>query len=80
MILVIFCPCVLSLSTSTIMVGQKISLATMERESNDLADEGKTPMYLSANIDLARIIAVRDALKKIISINEILIYRKGIYS
>ena len=36
----------------------------MEKESDRLADEGKTPMYLSVDGELAGIIAVADTLKE----------------
>ena len=47
-----------------LMVEQKIDLSTMEKESDRLADEGKTPMYLSIDGELAGIIAVADTLKE----------------
>ena len=39
-------------------------MQSMEKESNRLADEGKTPMYLSVDGELAGIIAVADTLKE----------------
>ena len=47
-----------------LMLEQKIDLSSMEKESNRLADEGKTPMYLSVDGELAGIIAVADTLKE----------------
>lgn len=47
-----------------LMLEQKIDLSSMEKESDRLADEGKTPMYLSINGELAGIIAVADTLKE----------------
>lgn len=47
-----------------LMVDQKIDLTKMEKESDRLADEGKTPMYLSVDGELAGIIAVADTLKE----------------
>lgn len=47
-----------------LMLEQKIDLSSMEKESDRLADEGKTPMYLSINGKLAGIIAVADTLKE----------------
>ncbi|PRY76818.1 heavy metal translocating P-type ATPase [Alkalibacterium olivapovliticus] len=47
-----------------LMVEQKIDLSSMEKESDRLADEGKTPMYLSIDGELAGIIAVADTLKE----------------
>ena len=47
-----------------LMLEQKIDLSSMEKESDRLADEGKTPMYLSVDGELAGIIAVADTLKK----------------
>src|SRR5699024_9630205 len=41
-----------------------IDLSSMEKESDRLADEGKTPMYLSIDGELAGIIAVADTLKE----------------
>ena len=46
------------------MVDKKIDLTKMEKESDRLADEGKTPMYLSVDGELAGIIAVADTLKE----------------
>ena len=46
-----------------LMVDRKIDLSKMETESDRLADEGKTPMYLSVDGELAGIIAVADTLK-----------------
>lgn len=47
-----------------LMLEQKIDLSSMEKESDRLADEGKTPMYLSVDGKLAGIIAVADTLKE----------------
>lgn len=47
-----------------LMLEQKIDLSSMEKESDLLADEGKTPMYLSVDGELAGIIAVADTLKE----------------
>lgn len=47
-----------------LMLEQKINLSSMEKESDRLADEGKTPMYLSVDGELAGIIAVADTLKE----------------
>lgn len=47
-----------------LMVDRKIDLTKMEKESDRLADEGKTPMYLSVDGELAGIIAVADTLKE----------------
>ena len=47
-----------------LMLEQKIDLSSMEKESDRLADEGKTPMYLSIDGELAGIIAVADTLKE----------------
>ncbi|MDE1549775.1 heavy metal translocating P-type ATPase [Jeotgalibaca caeni] len=47
-----------------LMIEQKIDLSSMEKESDRLADEGKTPMYLSVDGELAGIIAVADTLKE----------------
>ena len=47
-----------------LMQEQKIDLSSMEKESDRLADEGKTPMYLSVDGELAGIIAVADTLKE----------------
>ncbi|MDR1399208.1 MAG: heavy metal translocating P-type ATPase [Treponema sp.] len=41
-----------------------ISLAELERESDRLASEGKTPMYVALDGKLAGIVAVADVLKK----------------
>lgn len=47
-----------------LMIDRKIDLTKMEKESDRLADEGKTPMYLSVDGKLAGIIAVADTLKE----------------
>ena len=47
-----------------LMLEQKIDLSSMQKESDRLADEGKTPMYLSVDGELAGIIAVADTLKE----------------
>ncbi|WP_072695709.1 heavy metal translocating P-type ATPase [Marinilactibacillus sp. 15R] len=47
-----------------LMVEQNIDLSSMEKESDRLADEGKTPMYLSIDGELAGIVAVADTLKE----------------
>ncbi|HFI0096990.1 TPA: copper-translocating P-type ATPase [Streptococcus suis] len=47
-----------------LMLEQKIDLSSMEKGSDRLADEGKTPMYLSVDGELAGIIAVADTLKE----------------
>lgn len=47
-----------------LMLEQKIDLSSIEKESDRLADEGKTPMYLSVDGELAGIIAVADTLKE----------------
>lgn len=47
-----------------LMLEQKIDLSSVEKESDRLADEGKTPMYLSVDGELAGIIAVADTLKE----------------
>lgn len=47
-----------------LMIDRKIDLTIMEKESDRLADEGKTPMYLSVDGELAGIIAVADTLKE----------------
>ncbi|GEK91740.1 heavy metal translocating P-type ATPase [Alkalibacterium kapii] len=47
-----------------LMVEQNIDLSEMENSSDRLADEGKTPMYLSVDGKLAGIIAVADTLKE----------------
>ncbi|MDK4451563.1 heavy metal translocating P-type ATPase [Enterococcus casseliflavus] len=47
-----------------LMLEQKIDLSSVEKESDRLADEGKTPMYLSVDRELAGIIAVADTLKE----------------
>ena len=47
-----------------LMLEQKIDLSSMEKESDRLADEGKTPMYLSIDGELAGIVAVADTLKE----------------
>ena len=46
------------------MIDRKIDLTKLEKESDRLADEGKTPMYLSVDGELAGIIAVADTLKE----------------
>ncbi|SFC69255.1 Cu+-exporting ATPase [Alkalibacterium subtropicum] len=47
-----------------LMTEQGFSIAEMEEIANQLADEGKTPMYLAVNDTVEGIIAVADTLKE----------------
>ena len=47
-----------------LMDEQNISLAGMEEISDSLAEEGKTPMYVAINGELAGIVAVADVVKE----------------
>ncbi len=47
-----------------LMIEKKISLENLEGESNRLAKEGKTPMYIAINNRIAGIIAVADTVKE----------------
>ncbi|QSX08084.1 copper-translocating P-type ATPase [Alkalibacter rhizosphaerae] len=47
-----------------LMVDQTIDLSSMEKESDRLAEEGKTPMYVAVDGKLAGIIAVADVVKE----------------
>ena len=42
----------------------KVSLENLEEVSNRLAEEGKTPMYISIDNKIAGIIAVADTVKE----------------
>ncbi|MFP3154326.1 heavy metal translocating P-type ATPase [Lachnospiraceae bacterium ZAX-1] len=46
-----------------LMEERKISLSALEQESDNLAGEGKTPMYIAFNGQLAGIVAVADVVK-----------------
>ncbi len=52
------------LGNEKLMRNKEISLAKLEAESNRLAVEGKTPMYIAVNNELAGIIAVADVVKE----------------
>ncbi|WP_315116287.1 heavy metal translocating P-type ATPase [uncultured Clostridium sp.] len=52
------------LGNKKLMVENNISLDNMEDRSNKLAEEGKTPMYVSVDNKLAGIIAVADTVKE----------------
>lgn len=47
-----------------LMTEQNFSIAEMEEKANQLADEGKTPMYLAIDDTVEGIIAVADTLKE----------------
>ncbi|MBF7095570.1 heavy metal translocating P-type ATPase [Alkalibacter mobilis] len=47
-----------------LMTDRKISLTSLENESDRLAGEGKTPMYIAVDGNLAGIIAVADVVKE----------------
>lgn len=51
------------LGNKKLMEERKISLADLANESDRLADEGKTPMYIALNGQLSGIIAVADVVK-----------------
>lgn len=51
------------LGNKKLMDDKKIAI-TLQNESDRLAEEGKTPMYVSVNDDLAGIIAVADVMKE----------------
>lgn len=52
------------LGNKKLMKDRNIDLSTLEEASNKLASEGKTPMYISIDNQLAGIIAVADIVKK----------------
>ena len=52
------------LGNKKLMLDRKISLEDLESESDKLADEGKTPMYIAIDNKLAGIIAVADVVKE----------------
>lgn len=54
---------VYSLGNKKMMDNQQISLAELAGQSDTLASEGKTPMYVAKNDDLMGIIAVADTVK-----------------
>ena len=47
-----------------LMVDRNISLESLEKDSNRLAEEGKTPMYVAFDNKIAGIIAVADTVKE----------------
>lgn len=53
----------LLLGNKKLMDERNISLSEMEKDSDRLAEEGKTPMYIAMNNELAGIIAVADVVK-----------------
>lgn len=54
----------LLLGNRKLMVDRNISLAELESHSDKLASEGKTPMYIAMNAEIAGIIAVADVVKQ----------------
>ncbi len=54
----------LLLGNKKLMEDRKIDLLHLEKESDRLASEGKTPMYIAVNNQLAGIIAVADIIKE----------------
>lgn len=54
----------LLLGNSKLMIDRKIDLLSLEKESAGLASEGKTPMYIAIDDQLAGIIAVADVIKE----------------
>ena len=46
------------------MVDHNISIADLEQQANTLAEEGKTPMYIAIESEIAGIIAVADVVKE----------------
>lgn len=52
------------LGNKKLMVDRNIGLGNAEQESDRLAEEGKTPMYIAMNGELAGIIAVADVVKE----------------
>ena len=55
---------VMLLGNRKLMIESKISLENLEKTSNKLAGEGKTPMYVTINGRIAGIIAVADTVKE----------------
>jgi Cu+-exporting ATPase len=53
----------LLLGNKKLMDERNISLSELEKDSDRLAEEGKTPMYIAMNNELAGIIAVADVVK-----------------
>lgn len=52
------------LGNRKLMTDRNISLTNLEKESDRLASEGKTPMYIAINNELSGIIAVADVVKE----------------
>jgi P-type Cu+ transporter len=52
------------LGNKKLMIESNISIENLEEESNTLASEGKTPMYVAINNELKGIIAVADTVKE----------------
>ena len=52
------------LGNKKLMIEKQIDLLDFEAESNRLAQEGKTPMYIASSTDLLGIIAVADTIKE----------------
>ncbi len=55
---------IIHIGNRKLMEQEQVNLAGMETESDRLADEGKTPMYLAIDGALAGIVAVADTLKE----------------
>lgn len=55
---------IIHIGNRKLMEQEQVNLAGMETESDRLADEGKTPMYLAIDGTLAGIVAVADTLKE----------------
>ncbi len=55
---------VVLLGNKKLMVEKGISLSSLENESDRLASEGKTPMYIAMGKEIAGIIAVADVVKE----------------
>ena len=52
------------LGNKKLMVEKQIALSAFEEKSNQLAQEGKTPMYVASDSELLGIIAVADTIKE----------------
>lgn len=66
------------LGNQKLMTERAISLAALETESDRLATEGKTPMYVAMNQELAGIIAVADVVKESSAKAIVALHRMGI--
>ena len=60
---VLFDDCQILVGNKKLMFGKNIDLTTLNIQTDELAKQGKTPMYVAVNLKLTGIIAVADVVK-----------------